>query len=72
MMRSLFFTMVIIVFAFAEIYGQATDAPLLNEQGEKLIAAKKEEAALEKFKAALKSDPFNPKFRSRKKVLFLG
>lgn len=58
-MRILFFVAAIIVFAIGEVDAQATDAPLLNEQGEKLIAAKKEEAALEKFKAALKSDPFN-------------
>ncbi len=58
-MRNLFYIVVIAFLSFGKIYAQATDAPLLNEQGEKLIAAKKEEAALEKFKAALKSDPFN-------------
>lgn len=58
-MRSLLLFAVIIASSLGKIYAQATDAPLLNEQGEKLIAAKKEEAAFEKFKSALKSDPFN-------------
>ena len=40
-------------------FSQASDAPQLVKQGIDLIAAKNEEAALEKFKDALKSDPNN-------------
>ncbi len=50
-----FFLLLSINFLFA----QSSDAPLLVKQGKDLLAQMKEEAALEKFKAALKSDPNN-------------
>lgn len=58
-MRKLFFIVGLLLFSFGKNFGQATDAPILVKQGMDLIAAKNEEAALEKFKAALKSDPNN-------------
>ncbi len=49
----------IFLFSFQFIIAQSSDAPLLVKQGKDLLAQMKEEDALEKFKAALKSDPNN-------------
>lgn len=49
----------LILFSFQFLIAQSSDAPLLVKQGKDFLSQMKEEDALEKFKAALKSDPNN-------------
>ena len=49
----------LILFSFQFLIAQSSDAPLLVKQGKDFLSQMKEEEALEKFKAALKSDPNN-------------
>lgn len=48
-----------LLFSFQYLIAQSSDAPLLVKQGKDLLTQMKEEDALEKFKAAIKSDPLN-------------
>ena len=58
-MTKKFLATIFFVFSFHFLIAQSSDAPLLVKQGNDLLSQMKEEEALEKYKAALKSDPNN-------------